>query len=98
MAEEYRRKISGEEAQGRYILITKNGLDFFPKLNRPFKLKVADKEFETLVEPHDVWTMGPKKPAQNYRIDAKPFWDIFSFHFGQTVTITKEGDKVYNLS
>ncbi len=98
MAEQYRRKISGEEAQERYILVVKQSLDFFPKPGKPFKLKVKDKEFETYIEPFEVWTMGPKKPQQNYRIDAKPFWETFSFHFGQTVTVTKESEKVYQLS
>ncbi|NOZ60053.1 MAG: hypothetical protein GXO74_00075 [Calditrichaeota bacterium] len=98
MAEEYRRKISGEEAQERYIAIVKNKLDFFPKIGKPFTLKVKDKKFETTIQPHEVWTMGPKKPQQNYRIDAKPFWEIFPLHFGQSVHITKKKDDVYVLS
>ena len=98
MAEEYRRKISGEEAKDRYIMVVKSGMDFFPKLSKPFTLKVKDKKFETYLETHDVWTMGPKKPQHNYRIDAKPFWDIFPLHFGQTVTIKKESDKLFVLS
>ncbi len=98
MAADYRRKISGEEAQGRYIIITKSGLEFFPKPGKPFKLKIGDKKFEAFLEAHEVWSMGPKKPAQIIRIDAKPFWDVFSFHFGQTVTITKEKDKLYKIA
>jgi len=98
MAEEYRRKISGAEAKDRYILIVKHALDFFPKIGKPFQLKVKDKKFETYLEPVDVYSIGPKKPQQIYRLDAKPFWDIFSFHFGQTVTITKIAEKKYSLS
>ena len=98
MAEEYKRKISGEEAKDRYILIVKHSLDFFPKLGKPFKLKIKTKEFETYIEAVDVYTVGPKKPQQIYRIDAKKFWDVFSFHFGQTVTITKKSDKQFTLS
>ena len=98
MADEYRRKISGEEAKERYILIVKGGLDFFPKLGKPFTLKVKDKKYKTYLESFDVWTMGPKKPKHHYKIDAKPFWEIFSFHFGQTVTIKKETAKTYVLT
>ena len=98
MADEYRRKISGEEAKDRYIMITKNGMDFFPKLGKPFTLKVKKKEFETYIETFEVWTIGPKKPQQNHRIDAKPFRDIFPLHFGQAVAIKKESDKVFVLS
>jgi len=98
MPDAYRRKISAEEAKERYILVLKNGLDLFPKLGKPFTLKVADKEIEMFLEPVEVWSMGPKKPRYDYRIDAKKFWDIFPLHFGKTITITKEAEKVYRLS
>ena len=98
MADEYRRKISGEEAQERYIAIVKNKLEFFPKVGKPFKLKVKNKQFEITVEPHEVWSMGPKKPQLNYRIDAKIFWEIFPLHFGQTVHIEKKKDDLYVLT
>ena len=98
MSDVYRRKISAEEARERYILVLKHALDFFPKLGKPFTLKVKDKELEMYIEPVEVWSMGPKKPQYNYRIDAKGFWDVFPLHFGKTVTISKEEDKVYSLS
>lgn len=98
MPDTYRRKISAEEAKERYILVLKNSLDFFPKLGKAFTLKVADKEIEMFLEPVEVWSMGPKKPRYDYRIDAKKFWEVFPLHFGKTVTITKEEDKVYRLS
>jgi hypothetical protein len=98
MPDVYRRKISAEEAKERYILVLKNALEFFPKLGKPFTLKVKDKEIEMYLEPVEIWSMGPKKPRYDYRIDAKKFWDVFPLHFGKTVTITKEDEKVYNLS
>jgi len=98
MAEAYQRKISGEEVHGRYILIVKSGMDFFPKVGKPFKLKIKDKEFEVVIEAHDVWSMGPKKPQQSYRIDAKKFWGAFPLHFGQKIRITKESETVYQLT
>ncbi len=98
MAEVYRRKISAEEAKERYIMVLKNALDFFPKLGKPFTLKVKDKEIEMYLESAEVWNMGPKKPRYSYRIDAKKFWDAFPLHFGQIVTFTKEADNIYTLS
>ncbi|HEX9974775.1 MAG TPA: hypothetical protein VGD14_22110 [bacterium] len=98
MAEVYRRKISAEEVKERYILILKNSVDFFPKLRKPFTLKVAGKEIEMYLEPVEVWSMGPKKPRYDYRIDAKKFWDVFPLHFGKTISITKEDETVYSLS
>lgn len=97
MADTYHRKISAEEARERYILITKNAIEFFPKLSKPFTLKVKDKEFEMYLESFEVWSMGPKKPQYHYRIDAKKFWDVFPLHFGQKVTIQKEQDNIFLL-
>lgn len=98
MADIFTRKISGEELKERFIMVVKSDLEFFPKLGKPFKLKVKDKQFEVFVRTHDVWSVGPKKPLQTYRIDAKMFWDIFPLHFGQKVTISKKGKAAYELS
>lgn len=98
MADNYRRKISGEEARERYIMIMKNALDLFPKIGKPFRLKINDHEIETRVDAVECWCMGPKKPHSHYRIDAKKFWDVFPLHFGKTVTITKEDETIYSLS
>ncbi len=98
MAQVYRRKISGEEARERYIMILKNALDFFPKIGKPFKLKVKDKEVDIYVEAVECWCMGPKKPHSHYRLDAKKFWEIHPIQFGKMITIKKEADEVYSLS
>lgn len=98
MADVYRRKISDEEAQERYILVQKSALDFFPRLGKPFMLKVKDKEIEMYLESFEVWSTGPKKPQYSYRIDAKKFWDIFPLHFGKIIIIAKEADNKYILS
>jgi hypothetical protein len=98
----YKRKISGEEAQGVYIMILKNELDFFPKIGKPFKLKVKaeseEKTFDSTINAVQCWCMGPKKPHSHYRIDARPFRDVFPIHFGKKIIITKNSDDEYTLS
>ena len=90
----YKRKISDEEAQGQYILVLKNALDFFPKIGKTFKLKVKGKEesqektFEIAVNAVECWCMGPKKPHSHYRIDTRDFREIFPIHFGKKIAIT----------
>jgi hypothetical protein len=97
----YKRKISDEEAQGRYILVLKNALDFFPKVGRPFKLTVRgneEKTMDSMVTAVECWCMGPNKPHSHYRIDAKDFFDIFPVHFGKKVSIVQNSEKEYILS
>ena len=101
---EYKRKISDAEAQGQYILILKNAIDFFPKISKTFKLKVKGKEqsqekiYDIAVNAVECWCMGPKKPHSHYRINARVFREIFPIHFSKKITITKNSDDEYTLS
>ncbi|MBN1153753.1 hypothetical protein JXB12_02390 [candidate division KSB1 bacterium] len=96
----YHRKISDEEAQGQYIMILKSDLNFFPKIGKEFKLLVKgteEKTFETTILAIPCWCMGPNKPHEHYRIDAKPFRDIFPIHFSKKIKIKKESESEYTL-
>lgn len=92
-----RRKISGEEARENYIMVLKKDLDFFPKVGKPFKLKVGGKEFESRVLAVECWCQGPQKPHSHYRIDTNPFRDLVQLRRGSKVTIEKQGDGQYAL-
>ena len=98
----YTRKISDEETQGVYIMILKNALDFFPKVGKPFKLKVKgeseEKTYDVTIGTVERWSIGPKKPQRIYQIDTKPFRDLYPLHFGKKIVITKNSDDEYTLS
>jgi hypothetical protein len=93
----YVRKLSGEEALERYVMVLKDMLKIFPKPGVPFTVKIGRKEFETQVKAVDCWCQGPKKPHVHYRIDLSPFVSVFRPHFGQTVTFEKVSDAVFKL-
>ncbi|MFQ6112757.1 MAG: hypothetical protein ACE5NG_01570 [bacterium] len=93
----FRRKLSAEEAGENYIMIQKKELDFFPKVGRPFKLKVSDKEFDTYVQAVECWCRGPDKPHSHYRIDVSPFKDLVEMHWGTKIIIEKIKDARYRL-
>lgn len=93
----FKRKLSAEEAGENYIMIQKKELDFFPKVGKPFKLKVGKKEFETFIQAVECWCQGPNKPHSHYRIDATPFRDLVALHWGTKVTIEKKEDNKYQL-
>ena len=69
---EYRRKISDEEAQGQFILVLKNALDFFPKVGETFKVVINDEkeskehEFNVMLNSFQRWSVGPNKPQNHY--------------------------------
>jgi len=92
------RKLSGEEAMERYILILQEDLPFFPKPGVPFKLRFDKKEIEVQIKAVETWSKGPRKPHLQYRIDLSRRHDLYRPHFGQTVTIEKKKDRVYQLT
>jgi hypothetical protein len=94
---QYRRKLSAEEAREGYIMIMKNALSLFPKVGKPFKLKVGEKSYEARVDAVECWCRGPDKPHYHYRIDTSSLRDVVPTHRGTTVVITKTGDEEYTL-
>ncbi|MEM4266715.1 MAG: hypothetical protein QW404_01515 [Candidatus Nanoarchaeia archaeon] len=69
---EYRRKISREEAEEGYILITKDALKMFPPIDRKFYLVENKKETPVKVRAISCICMGPEEPHQHYHLHYKP--------------------------
>jgi hypothetical protein len=95
--EQFKRKLSTDEAMENYIMIQKRELDFFPKAGKPFKLKIGRKEVELAVKGVECWCMGPQKPHSHYRIDANPLRDHVKLSWGTKVVIEKSGEEKYKL-
>ncbi len=93
----YRRKLSGEEALKRYILVLQESLKLFPKPGTPFKVKIGDKEVETELKLVESWSQGARRPAIEYQIDLSKHVALFRPHYGQTVTLKQVKDKLFVL-
>jgi hypothetical protein len=93
----YSRKISQDEAMGRYIMIMKDELDFFPKPGAPFQIQIGRKKIDTHIRTIDCWCQGPNKPHMHYRIDLAHHVELYRPHFGQVVTIVHKKENLYEL-
>ena len=93
----YVRKLSGEEATKRFILVLKESLKLFPKPGIPFTVKIDGNDVETEIKLNEVWNQGSRNPSLEYHIDLSKNVDLFRPHFGQTVTLTKIDDQAYEL-
>lgn len=93
----YTRRLSGEEIKGRFIMVMKKDLKFFPKIGTDFKLKVNDREFETRIDAVECWCMGPRKPHSHYHIKYDHIREAFDFHFAKVIAIEKLADDQYEL-
>lgn len=100
MAEEqavYVRKLSGEEALKRYILVVKDSLKLFPKPGKPFTIKIGNKRIDSEIKIIDVWNQGGNRPSAEHHIDLSKHPDLFRPHYGQKITLTKK-DGLYELT
>ncbi len=95
---EYQRTLSPEEAQENRIMITKDGLRFFPKPFRKFNLKVGEKTFELAVEAEDCQCRGPAQPHQHFWLPMKDSVREIRWGKGTRVVITKGGDGAYTIA
>jgi hypothetical protein len=94
---EYRRKVSAEEVQQSYILVLKEALNFFPKVDLSFNLKIGEETHEARIETHDQWSVGPRKPQLQYRISFTKLKNRPQLHRGSVVTIKKIAENEYKL-
>lgn len=94
---EYKRKLSMEEAEEGFIFILKIFLSMFPPVGEPFQLKVKDEIFNVHVDGVSCLCVGPDKPHEHYRIDAKSFKGLLNWKRGKTVTIIKGSNREYRL-
>ncbi|MBN1466709.1 hypothetical protein JXA02_13215 [candidate division KSB1 bacterium] len=94
----YIRKLSGEEALKRYILVVRESLKLFPSPGTMFTLKIGDKKIEAEVTLIEVWNQGGSKPSTEYHIDLSHHPDVFRPHYGQKVTLTRKKDTLYELN
>ena len=83
----YRRKLSGEEALKRYILVLQESLKLFPKPGMVFKIKMGDKEVDAEVKVVEKWNRGARKPAIEYHIDLSRHAVLFRPHYGQNISL-----------
>jgi hypothetical protein len=92
----YVRRLSGEEALKRFIIIPKESLGLFPKPGLTFKMMIEGEVIECQVKLNDVRTQGSRKGAHEYRIDLSKHLAQFRPRFEQTVVIEKN-QGVYSL-
>ena len=83
----YRRKLSGEEALKRYILVLQESLKLFPKPGTSFKVNVGGKEVDAEVKLVEKWNRGARKPAIEYHIDLSRHALLFRPHYGQNIAL-----------
>ncbi len=97
MAEEnlFSRKLSGEEAQRRFIIVPKEDLEFFPKPGKPFKLMIEGQTIDVDLRPHEVRRACTRKGALEHRLDLSKHFALYNPRFGETVIIEKKDDHYF---
>ncbi len=93
----YERKLGSDEAARKYIFITKEALEFFPRAGDEFKIRAGGSEFAARVVAVECACMGPDKPHEHYNIDASNFKDKVAWKRGTLIKIKKVSEREYEL-
>lgn len=93
----YRRKLSGEEALKRYILVLGESLKLFPKPGMPFKISIGGDDVDVEIKLSETWNKGSRKPTAEYHIDLSKHIELFRPHYGQIVALKQVGKNHFAL-
>jgi hypothetical protein len=92
----YERKISTEEAKGKFIFILKNALKKFPQTDKSFKVQVGNKKYSTRIEPKSCTCVAT--PHVHYHMLVANIPEFSNLKKGNMVTVKKLSDDIYSAS
>ncbi len=95
---EYSRKLSGEEAEQGYLLVTDDALSLFPPVGKFFKVNVGKRKIDARMEAFDCWCRGTGKPHRHYRISAEYLLRHVPWKRGAAITLRPSENKEYQLT
>lgn len=89
----YKRRISGEEEKGNFILVLKNVLAQFPNINEEFSIKFKGREFPCKIVAVSCECMGADKPHVHYYLACRGI----KLERSDRITIEKKPDGEFYL-
>lgn len=92
----YRRKLSKEESQEKFVLITKDRWNYFPPPGEPFSLHWGDKEFTLQIEAIPCQCVG--QPHFHYHLSLEELVPPLNLWPGKVLIISHEGKRSYSLA
>lgn len=92
----YERKLSTEEARGKFIFILKNALKKFPQINKSFTVQIGDKKYSAMIKPVPCTCIGT--PHEHYHMLVANIAEFSNLKKGDMVTVKKLSENVYSLS
>lgn len=92
----YKRKVSAEEAKGKFVFILKNALKKFPQANKSFTVQVGDKKYSTIIKPVHCTCVGT--PHEHYHMLVANIPELSDLKKGDFIAVKKLSDDVYSVS
>jgi len=92
----YKRKISTEEAKGKFIFILKSALKKFPQISKVFIVQVGDKRYSTRIKSVPCTCVGT--PHEHYHMLVASIPEFSSLKKGDIVTIKELSNGIYSVS
>lgn len=91
----YERRLSGEEADEKFIFITKDALNKFPSLDKKFSLEFEDETYEAMIVAVPCDCIGTWH--EHYHLKSADLFEKTGFEKGTQVTLHKIDERNYLL-
>lgn len=91
----YERKLSAEEAKGKFVFILKNALKKFPQPNKSFSVQIGDKKYSTVIKPIHCTCIGT--PHEHYHMLIANILELSDLKKGDVVTVKKLSGDTYSV-
>lgn len=92
----YERKISAEEAKGKFIFILKSALKKFPQTNKLFTVQVGNKKYSTRIKSVHCTCIGTSH--EHYHMLVANIPELDNLKKGDVVTVKKLSEDIYLVS
>ena len=98
LIEEYSRKLSGEEVEQKYLLLTTEALRIFPPAGKFFKVNVGKRKVDARIEAVECWCQGPGKPHRHHRLSAEYLRRHVPWRRGTKITLRPSDHTEFDLT
>lgn len=92
----YERRISAEEAKGKFVFILKNALKKFPQIDKPFTVQLDDRKYSTKIRSIPCNCIGTLH--EHYHMPVENIPEMAKMKKGSIIAIRKLSDNVYSIS
>jgi len=91
----YERKLSSEEATGKFVFILKDALKNFPQPGESFTLQVGNRKYNTQIKAIPCSCVGT--PHEHYHLPVNGIPELSNLEKGNVISVKKLSNNAFSI-